>query len=100
MNREKRISPRVAFSTVVNIAFTNWSWKALSKDVSICGMFLISNNFPKIGSKINVQFELQGKKVQIPSTVRWVSELGFGIEFGLIGAQITHDINQLSTLKE
>lgn len=94
--RNKRANPRVSYSEPVSIQFKDTFWKALTKDISPSGAFIISNTFPKIGSQILITINLPGMKhVQLESWLRWVNPLGFGIQFKPIGAKETHAINLL-----
>ena len=95
MEREKRVSPRVSFETGVTVTSGDWEWKAKSIDISIGGMFLSSNRFPKIGSVVYLIFNIKGDDVKVKSFVQWATPKGFGVRFNILGVKLTHAINNL-----
>jgi hypothetical protein len=66
------------------------------KDLSLGGMFVVSERRPAFAS--NVTLVLRGvaaRELRLPAVVRWSGQLGFGVQFGLMGAYATHAILDL-----
>lgn len=59
-------------------------------------MFIESAGQPKFGDKIVITLRLPGLEADsvLPAVVRWSTPLGFGVQFGLLGARDTHAITQ------
>jgi hypothetical protein len=59
-------------------------------------MFLAGKNGAEIGAEVTLIFELPKLgRVEMPGFIRWTSERGVGIQFGLIGPRETHAIGGL-----
>jgi type IV pilus assembly protein PilZ len=59
-------------------------------------MFLAGEAPYGVGSELVLIFELPGLgRSEVPAFVRWHRADGFGVQFGLIGARVTHAIGQL-----
>jgi hypothetical protein len=67
-----------------------------AKDISLGGMF-IETPYP-LGHNaelvVSVTVPGQSAPFAIPAVVRWQSEGGMGVQFGLIGARETHAITE------
>ncbi len=95
--REKRQHQRAELEVPVRVVQQDGaSFETRSFDISVGGMFLAGRSEAAIGSEVTLVFEL-GKlgTVQMPGFVRWTSERGFGIQFGLIGPREVHAIGGL-----
>lgn len=95
---EKRRHPRV-FATF-DIACRQADgepFAAQSRDVSLGGMFVESTYSPPFGTKLTLDCRLPGAREQfsLPAIVRWTSDTGFGVQFGLLGARETHALTEL-----
>ena len=95
MHKEKRVSPRVPFETSVSILMSGTMISAKSKDISPGGIFISSRHIPCIGVEANIVFSINGTEYKVPGTIRWRTASGFGVQFGSIGAALTHAINQI-----
>jgi type IV pilus assembly protein PilZ len=72
------------------------AWETASFDISVGGMFLAGKNGAEIGVEVTLIFELPKLgRVEMPGFIRWTSERGVGIQFGLIGPRETHAIGGL-----
>ncbi len=72
-------------------------YQGKAKDLGPGGMFIESAGMPKFGDKLVITLRLPGTQTdaQLPAVVRWSTPLGFGVQFGLLGARDTHAITQL-----
>lgn len=73
------------------------AFSAMSKDISIGGMYVEASETLKFGDELTILAKLPGAKqeVKLPAVVRWVKPGGFGVQFGLLGAVETHLISEL-----
>lgn len=97
MKREKRKSPRTPYQVPVSIQYKDSFWHAKTRDISPGGIFILSRNFPKVGSEVQLTLSLPGIiMASIKGYVRWVSSgMGFGVQFVPIGPKETHAINSI-----
>lgn len=98
--RDKRQYQRAVLQVKVRVVPKNsaaWeTWETESFDISVGGMLLAGQSAAKIGEEVVLVFELPKLgEVQMPGFVRWSSERGIGIQFGLIGPRETHAIGGL-----
>jgi hypothetical protein len=72
-------------------------FSAMTKDISIGGMFLESDAVLGFNTEIVIVLRLPGAKQdsRLPGIVRWVKTGGFGVQFGNLGVLETHLITQL-----
>jgi len=97
MTREHRKSPRIPFSTVVKVTSKEDKWDVSSIDISVGGMYMISDIKPALGTELELEFDTRDVHLEVPAIVRWTNMNGFGVQFGLIGAKETHAINQIDS---
>jgi hypothetical protein len=73
------------------------AFKAISKDISLGGMLVVSEVNPLFGTQMTIRVTLPGQKApfDLPGVVRWNLPEGFGVQFGLLGAKETHAITRL-----
>jgi len=95
MTKEKREQARIEIREVVRIRSGDWEWKALSKNISCLGMFLISNNLPRIDSTIELWFSVEKTNIHTTAIVRWIGKDGFGVHFKSLDAQGCHAIGSI-----
>ena len=73
--------------------------KGRAKDISLGGMFVLTEAPLAFGVELVVHITLPGQKAAfaLPAVVRWsrVGE-GMGVQFGLLGARETHAITELT----
>jgi hypothetical protein len=95
---DKRLHARVPIDVTLSCELPGAaSFSAHAKDVSVGGMFLESAEQPPFGTQIVIVGRLPGAKkdVRLPAVVRWTKPLGFGVQFGLLGALETHLLSEL-----
>lgn len=91
--REKRQHQRADLSTSIEVVSQGASWTTVSRDISLGGMFLEGASEQPIGTEIELVFVMPGLgPIRVPGYVRWTTPTGFGVQFGLIGARLTHAI--------
>lgn len=95
--RDKREHQRAILEVPVRVHPKNGPvWETQSLDISIGGMFLAGKSEVEIGAEVTLAFQLPKLgDVNMPGFVRWTSERGIGIQFGLIGPRETHAIGGL-----
>lgn len=69
-----------------------------SKDISIGGMFIVTDQPLPFKTELVVHLSLPGHKAPfaLPGVVRWTGSGGMGIQFGLLGALETHAITEVA----
>jgi type IV pilus assembly protein PilZ len=74
------------------------SFAARAKDLSVGGMFVLSQATVTFGEELTIELTPDGsrKSMSLPAVVRWTQENGFGVQFGLLGARDTHAISELT----
>jgi Tfp pilus assembly protein PilZ len=67
------------------------------KDLSLGGMFIETNRAVSFGIEILVRIALPGlnEPLVVPAMVRWTCAAGMGVQFGLLGARVTHAITEI-----
>lgn len=64
-----------------------------AKDVSLGGMFLECEAPPPFGAIVTLTLDANTpRELSLPGTVRWNTDSGFGVQFGLLGARDTHAV--------
>jgi hypothetical protein len=95
---DKRIHPRVPIDVEVTCEVKGGGIiSGRSKDISIGGMFIVSETPVTFGTEVSIALRLPNTKADnhLPGTVRWLNPGGFGVQFGLMGARETHAISEL-----
>jgi PilZ domain len=96
--REKREHLRADYRVNVNVQ-GEWQAQVDSRDVSLGGMFVFlpeGATVPRIGMAVSATFPLPViGTVTVPAYVRWSSDGGVGLQFGLIGPRETNAIGKL-----
>lgn len=72
-----------------------------AKDVSLGGMFVVTEAPAAFNADIVVHLALPGAdaELEIPARVRWTNRDGFGVQFGLIGVRETRAITEFVARK-
>ena len=96
---EQRRIPRVPIEVPVEFT-TRDSWDTMpgiAKDISLGGMFIETAHTVPVGIEIVVRIALpsQSERFSVPTTARWTSKSGMGVQFGLLGARETHAITEI-----
>ncbi len=95
---EKRRHPRKSVRLTLGFQVGNGPRvEAESRDMSLGGMFVMTNTPAPFGASITVYLPLPGLKQEavVKSTVRWTEPDGMGVQFGLMGARETHALTQM-----
>jgi len=71
--------------------------QATCRDLSLGGMFVETDQPAAFGASVEVVVQFPGLKgdTTIGSTVRWTSNEGMGVQFGVMGARETHALTEL-----
>jgi hypothetical protein len=71
--------------------------EAISRDMSIGGMFVLTDTLAPFASSIPVELMVPGAKqpIRVTATVRWTESDGMGVQFGLMGVRDTHSLTEL-----
>jgi hypothetical protein len=71
----------------------------IARDIGVGGVFIESTEPVQFGTAVVVVGRLPGTShdARLPGIVRWSKSNGFGVQFGLLGAQETYAI--LATMK-
>ena len=96
--QEKRSHIRVPLSVVAHCEPRGGQpFTAMTKDISVGGMFLESDASLGFNTEIVIVLRLPGAEQdsRLPAVVRWMKTGGFGVQFGLLGAVETHLITEL-----
>jgi type IV pilus assembly protein PilZ len=80
---------------------TRDSWDTMAgvaKDLSVGGMFIETTHAVSVGMElvVRIAFPGHGERAAVPATVRWTSADGMGVQFGLLGARVTHAITEIA----
>lgn len=71
-------------------------FEGMARDLSVGGLFVESDRKMLFGTSITiVATTLAARELRLPSVVRWAEPGGFGVQFGLLGAYVTHVIVDL-----
>jgi type IV pilus assembly protein PilZ len=93
---EKRRHPRqtVDLKASLHVEGTDEIIDGQVKDLSIGGMFFLSDSKLPFGTKVKalLAFPPPSGQRELAAVVRWAAEDGIGLQFGLLGAQETHAI--------
>jgi len=65
-----------------------------ARDVSLGGMFIETEAPCAQGERITIHLTLPQSRheLSLPAVVRWTSQDGMGVQFGLLGARDTHEL--------
>ena len=93
---EKRKHQRVALGSTVR-CFVDQELVAegLGRDLSLGGVFVECAVPLGFGQKLQVDLTIENVQLRLPAVVRWSTEEGMGLQFGLLGARETHAILRL-----
>jgi PilZ domain len=71
--------------------------EAMSRDMSIGGMFVMTDTFAPFASVVPVELMVPTSKqpIRVSATVRWTEREGMGVQFGLMGVRDTHTLTEL-----
>lgn len=96
--QDKRSHPRVPLIGDVTCEVNGAaSILGRAKDISVGGMYIESETKVSFGTEVSIVLRLPNTKAnaKLPGIIRWIKPGGFGVQFGLLGAQQTHAISEL-----
>jgi hypothetical protein len=98
---EKRAHSRVSFTVQVTCTTEGGAVvNGRTRDLSVGGAFIESDEIPAFGSKIVVALGVAGaENIQLSAIVRWTKPEGFGVQFQLLGAKETYLLAKLSSAR-
>ena len=71
-------------------------FEGVARDVSVGGLFVESERVLAFGTPLTILATgLAARELRLISVVRWAEPRGFGVQFGLLGAYVTHVIVNL-----
>ena len=81
---ERRVKKRIPVKLEVDCIHEEDYLISFSKDISVDGMFIHSENPPEVGKRIVLNFSIDGvEKLEVPASVVWVNRSGYPKDFGL-----------------
>ena len=96
---EKRKYPRQAVDLRASIRVdgTDRVIETEVKDLSVGGVFVFTDNKLPFAAnvKVFIAFPPPTGVIELPAVVRWGTDNGVGLQFGLLGARETHAIAQV-----
>lgn len=97
--QEKRKHPRKVIDLPVGLVALpdGERVEAVCHDVSLGGMFILTDAKLAFGSTVRVYVSLPRTEGEagLEGTVRWVKPDGLGVQFGLLGARETYGLMEL-----
>lgn len=98
---EKRAYSRVEFNTEATCTTEGGAVvTGITRDLSIGGAFIESQDIPAFGSKVTMAIQVPGQgELRLVGIVRWTKPNGFGLQFQLLGAKETYGIAKLTRQK-
>jgi hypothetical protein len=89
--RDRRSASRVTTELTVLVEAYGQNIVGIATDLGLGGTFVCSIETLPYGTDVDVRFggPEVGLELCIPGTVRWTTELGFGVQFGALGARET-----------
>lgn len=93
----RRVHERFEYELPVTIVHEGTEYRAVSENVSLGGMYLVTDAGLKYGSEVVLRFRLPSLKedTECTGTVRWTKQDGLGVQFGSLRALEVWGLNQL-----
>lgn len=97
MTSGRRVHERYDRALKVTIAHDDGEFEAVTQNISLGGMYVITEEVLAYGSKVKLSVFLPALKedVQVEATVRWTKPDGMGVQFGSLRAREVWAFNQL-----
>jgi uncharacterized protein (TIGR02266 family) len=95
--RESRREARARIAVPVRFRHAGGAVDATARNVSVGGMFIETDRPAAFGEVITIELQLptMPRMANLSATVRWTSEDGMGVQFGVTGARETHGLLKL-----
>ena len=93
----RRVHERFEIELPLTILHDGREISAVSRNVSLGGMYVLTDEVVAYGSQVKVRFRLPALKeeTEVPGTVRWKKDDGIGVQFGSLRALEVWALNQL-----
>ena len=93
----RRVHERYEYELPITIVCEGDEWSAVSKNISLGGMYVITDAPLKYGAEVTLRFRLPALKepTTCEATVRWKKDDGVGVQFGSLRALEVWGLNQL-----
>ena len=97
MTSGRRVHERYERALKVKIAHDEGGFEAVTQNISLGGMYLITDQVLPYGAKVKLTLFLPALKedVELEATVRWTKPDGMGVQFGSLRAREVWAFNQL-----
>lgn len=94
---ERRRIARIPTSLAVLVESETGETVGMATDLGIGGVFVSAADSPAYGTVVHVHIAPPDvpSEVRLQGVVRWITELGFGIQFDALGARETHTLSVL-----
>ncbi|MFW5876162.1 MAG: PilZ domain-containing protein [Myxococcota bacterium] len=93
----RRVHERFEYELPVTIVHDGVEYEAVTQNISLGGMYLITTAPLKYGAEVTLRFRLPSLKerTECTGTIRWVKPDGLGVQFGSLRALEVWGLNQL-----
>lgn len=93
----RRVHERFEYELPVTIVHEGTEYQAVTENISLGGMYLITSAPLKYGAEVSLRFRLPPLKddTECTGTVRWTKPDGIGVQFGSLRAMEVWGLNQL-----
>lgn len=93
----RRLHERYSRSIPVSVTYEDKDYEALTENLSVGGMYLVTKAPVPYGADIRIRFRIPNLKDDTVCivTVRWIKEDGIGVRFGSLRAIEVWGLNQL-----
>jgi hypothetical protein len=91
---ERRSQVRAPVDFPVRVGLERGALPGTAADLGLGGMFILASDPLMFSTKVTIEFEspITGRTVRLPAVVRWLSTVGFGVQFGALGILDTIEI--------
>ena len=74
MSRELRASDRTPLEIKVDFQVNDMTYAGVTRNISAGGVFVATDNLPRVGERINLRFALPGtgRQLAVQTEVRWI----------------------------
>lgn len=97
MTSGRRVHERYERALKVTIAHDEGEFEAVTQNISLGGMYVITEETLSYGAKVKLSVYLPALRedVALDATVRWTKPDGMGVQFGSLRAREVWAFNQL-----
>ena len=97
MTTGRRVHERYDRELTVKVSYDEGEFECVTRNVSLGGMYLLSDTQLPYGMKVTLEFFLPALKedAKLEAVVRWEKPDGMGVQFGSLRAREVWALNQL-----